>query len=315
MKICMINLFKISVAACLLVLSVIAPVANAADEREPLTLSFGLYSSSKPSMMVRKFRPMITVLEAKMSQRLGQPVKIRTQIAKDYHEGIQHLTSGKVDFARFGASSYVVAKQQNKNIRIIAIESTNRTKLVSGIIAVGLNSPIRELKDLKGKSFAFGNENSTTGRFMVQQFLLENGLSSKDLSHYEYLGRHDIVGTKVGSGDFDAGAMTEGTFRRLLANGEKIRELARFEVVSEPWIARANIDQRTYTALRNCLLEMKQAAAIKSLGINGFVRGSSKDYTGVSASMQRNDRFFLGDRRRIVANNNRRLIDNSLSQR
>jgi len=310
------NVIKISLATCLLVAGVMASVASAADEREPITLSFGLYSSSKPSMMVRKFRPMVSVLETKMRQRLGQPVKIRTQIAKNYHEGIQHLTSGKVDFARFGASSYVVAKQQNKNIRIIAIESTNRTKLVSGIIAVGLNSPINDLRDLKGKSFAFGNKNSTTGRFMVQQFLLENGLSSKDFSRYEYLGRHDIVGTKVGSGDFDAGAMTEGTFRSLLANGEKIRELARFEVVSEPWIARANIDQRIYTALRNCLLEMTQVAAIKPLGINGFVRGSSKDYTTVSASMQRNGRFFLGDRRRVVeSNNNRRLIDSSLSQR
>lgn len=265
-----------------------------------IELNLGLYTSTKPSAMVSKFRPVVSLLEQKMAKKLGKPVKIRMQIAKNYQQGIEHLTAGKVDFSRFGPAPYVEAKTENPELQIVAIESKNRTKVVHGIIATGLHSSIRTIADLKGKSFAFGDQQSTSGRYMSQQFLLKNGIRAKDLSRYEYLGRHDIVGTKVGSGDFAAGAMAESTFRKLLADGEKIRELARFPIVTRPWIARAGIDPRIYLALKVSLLEMTDSSALDRLEINGFVNGSNNDYKVIADSMSENHRFFLGDRRNNV---------------
>ncbi len=280
---------------------VFAGVADAAKrDKNGLTLSFGLYTSSKPSAMVRKFRPIVSVLEKKMSARLGERVRIRMQIAKNYQQGIEHLKVGKVDFSRFGPASYVQAKNANRDLQIIAIESKNRTKVVHGVIATGLHSSIRTLSDLKGQSFAFGNVQSTSGRYMAQQFLMKNGIVAKDLSRYKYLGRHDIVGTKVGVGDYAAGAMDESTFRRLLSNGEKIRELARFPVVSTPWIAPADMDPLIYSALKICLLEMNDADALLPLEINGFIRGKNSDYKVIADSMAINHRFFSEDNREPV---------------
>ncbi len=278
-----------------------AGTASAAHRDEHgLTLSFGLYTSSKPSAMVRKFRPIVSLLERKMSMRLGEPVRIRMQIAKNYQQGIDHLKVGKVDFSRFGPASFIQAKTANPDLQIIAIESKNRTKVVNGIIATGLHSSIRTLSDLKGQSFAFGNEQSTSGRYMAQQFLMKHGVTAKDLSRYEYLGRHDIVGTKVGVGDYAAGAMDESTFRRLLANGEKIRELARFPVVSTPWIAPSDMDPVVYSALKISLLEMNDAEAMLPLEINGFIQGTNNDYKVIADSMNSNHRFFSDDNREPV---------------
>ncbi len=269
-------------------------------DRDGITLSLGLHSSSKPSAIVRKFRPIVSLLEKKMTERLGEPVRIRMQIAKTNQQGIEHLTNGKVDFSRFGPATYVEAKTANPTLQILAIESKNRTKIEHGIIATGLYSSIRSLSDLKGKSFAFGDEQSTSGRYKAQQFLLKHGVAAKDLSRYEYLGRHDVVGTKVGAGDFAAGAMAESAFRKLLGDGEKIRELARFPIVSTPWVSHSGIDPVIYSALKLCLLEMANDPALRPLEINGFLQGTNDDYQSVADAMSSNYQFFIGDQRQQV---------------
>jgi len=297
---------RVTIAAvCGLVL--VAGIAGAgpamADKKknnDQITLSIGLYNSSKPSAMVRKFRPIVSVLERRVSEKLGKRVRIRMQVAKNYQKGIEYIANGKVDFAIFGPATYVEAKTENPEIQILAIESKNRTKVVHGIIATGLYSSIKNLSDLKGKSFAFGDLQSTSGRFMAQQFLLKNGIGAKDLSRYEYLGRHDIVGIKVGVGDFAAGALSENMFRKLLADGEKIRELARFPIVSKPWVARAGIDPTIYSALKISLLEMSDADALSALEINGFIKGSNEDYSVIAKSMSENHMFFSDENRKPV---------------
>ena len=86
-------------------------------------LSFGVYASDKPSAMVRQFRPILNVVEERMARTLGEPVRIRLQVAKTYEQGITDLVQGKVDFARFGPASYIEAKATDPGITILAVES------------------------------------------------------------------------------------------------------------------------------------------------------------------------------------------------
>lgn len=273
-----------------LVLSTVA--SSEVRDESGITLSLGLYTSNKPSAMVRKFRPIVKHLEKQMTEKLGQPVNIRMQLAKNYQQGIEHLTAGKVDFSRFGPASYIEAKKSNPDLRILAMESIDNRKVFHGIIAVHIDNPIQTIPQLRGESFAFGDQQSTIGRYLSQQHLADNGIGSKDLSHYEYLGRHDIVGTKVGSGEFTAGALNESTFRKLLSTGEQIRELARFPNVTKPWIARAGLDPEIYEALQRCLLELTDKESLQKLKIDGFLKGADIDYQVIRTAIEGNDRFF-----------------------
>jgi len=106
------------------------------------------------------------------------------------------------------------AKRANNGLRIIAVEKKNNSKVFYGIIAVHADSDIENVSQLAGRSFAFGDEGSTIGRFLSQLYLEKNGIHAGDLSKYEYLGRHDRVGTAVGARDFDAGALNEKTFKK-----------------------------------------------------------------------------------------------------
>lgn len=266
--------------------------AAAADGGEPVQLEFGVYSSNKPSAMVRVFKPALNALEKSMSETLGREVDIRMQIAKDYDAGVEALTSGDVDFSRFGPSSYLEARGINEDLRILAMESKNDEKVFYGIIAVHAESDIQTLAELRGRSFAFGDEGSTIGRFLSQRHLEQNDIRAGDLSDYEYLGRHDKVGTAVGAGDFDAGALNESTFKKLVAKGEPLRELARFSNVTKPWIASSQLDNDIYEALQAALLELDNPSALSSLKVDGFLSGDAEDYESIRIAMEQNDRFF-----------------------
>ena len=116
-------------------------VSAAGENNDEVTLSIGLQNSSKPSAMVRKYRPLVSELQRKVAKKLGKSVRIRMQIAKSNPTGIEYLASGKVDFALLGAATYVEAKTENPDIQILAIESKNRTKVVNGIICLLYTSP------------------------------------------------------------------------------------------------------------------------------------------------------------------------------
>lgn len=284
------NLKKSKIAAAVVLGTMAVTQFSFADDR--VRLNFGVYSSNKPTAMVRTFKPSLNALENSIADKLGLDVDIRMQIAKDYDKGLADLIEGKVDFSRFGPASYIEAKRVNKNIEILAMESKHNEKVFYGIIAVHKDSDIKSVEDLRGRSFAFGDESSTIGRYLSQLYLKNNDLYATDLSNYKYLGRHDIVGTAVGAGDFDAGALNESTFKKLVAKGEPIRELARFPNVTKPWIARQGLDPDVFAALQESLWELKDSKALKSLKVDGFFPGSDEDYQTIRTAMENNEGFF-----------------------
>lgn len=257
-----------------------------------MKLRFGVYTADKPTVVVTKFKPVLKLLERSLADQFGQPVKIKLQVASTYAKGIEDLSSGKVDFSRLGPASYIESKNQQPNIQILALEAKNGKKRFNGVICVGAESSIRDAADLKGKRFAFGDESSTIGRFLAQQYLYEQGLRARDLASFDYLDRHDKVGTAVALGQYDAGALKQGTYKRLVENGAQLRILATFTNVTKPWIARAGLDESIVAALRASLLEITDSVALEALGMDGFVEGNDDDYAVIRDAIDQNSRFF-----------------------
>jgi len=272
----------------LCVAALLWPVVLWAD----IQLDFGLYASDKPTHMVKKFRPLIKDLERALSRELGEPVRIRLQVASSYQKGIDQIAAGTVDFARLGPASYVEVSERDAGVRILAVESKKGAKRFNGVICVAQGSAINTVEDLKGKRFAFGNELSTIGRYLSQQYLLSHGIKAPDLVGYEYLGRHDLVGYAVSSGQFDAGALKESTYKRLVRQGVPVRAIATFPNVTKPWVARSNIGERIFVTLRQTLLQYQEPAGLKALGKDGFLAGSRDDYGSTRDAVLNNHDFF-----------------------
>lgn len=255
-------------------------------------LNFGVYTSDKPSVMVLKFRPVLNALTKSLEEKLGQPVKIRLQVSSGYAKGVEDLANGRVDFSRFGPASYIRAKKLNPGVQILAIESKSGQKIFNGVICVRTDSAIQSISDLKGKRFAFGNRQSTIGRYLSQNYLYERGIRAKDLGAFDYLGRHDKVGAAVASGKYDAGALKESTFKKLVKKGAPLRSIASFPNVTKPWIARKGLPENIFVALRESLLSLDDPAALKALKKNGFLAGNDGDYTVIRKAINKNSLFF-----------------------
>ncbi len=276
-----------SVAALISAACLAMPAGAVAE----ISLTFGTYAADKPTASIKKIRPVLNALEKAMSVSLGEPVKISTQIATDYEKGIENLVSGKVDFAKFGPASYVHAKRQNKDIKLLAMEAVKGAKVFSGIICVHKDSDIQTLSDLRGRSFAFGNEVSTIGRYLSQQELLKVGIRSVHLKSYKYLGRHDRVGRAVGNGTFDAGALKSSTFKKLKKKNVPIRKIAEFNNVTKPWIAKSGLSGKLAAALKSALLSIDDPKVLKIIKKSGFLESSDTDYDIIRDAMVKSQSF------------------------
>ena len=160
----------------------------------------------------------------------------------------------------------------------MVIETKKGKKRFKGVICVQKDSPINNISELKGKRFAFGNEHSTIGRYLSQKYLLSHGIKAHDLAAYDYLGRHDKVGYAVAKGQFDAGALKESTFKKLVQKGQPLRVIASFDNVTKPWVAREGLDQKTQGALQRALLSIKDKKILQALKKDGFATTSIEDY-------------------------------------
>ncbi len=256
-----------------------------------LQLRFGVYTSDSATEMVQKFRPVLSVLDKTISARLGKSVETTLVVASTYERGVEDLVTGRVDFARTGPASYVMAKEMNDRIEIIAIESKKGSKVFLGVICVHEESAIKNVGELKGESFAFGDARSTIGRFLAQEMLVEHGIRAADLASFDYLGRHDKVGMAVGRKRYTAGALKEGTFKKLVSAGEPIRVLASFPNVTKPWIARSSLAPEVFDAIQQALLGMNDAKALKALKKDGFLPGDDSDYAPIREAIDASRSF------------------------
>lgn len=273
----------------LLVVSLLclAPLSVRAD----ISLTFGTYAADKPTVTVRKYRPFLSFLADRMSERLGEKVIIKMQIAKEYEEGIRQLAEGEVDFARFGPASYVMVKQENPRVSIIAIESKKGEKRFKGVIVVHRDSPLQSLEELRGMTFAFGDQLSTIGRYLSQAELLNVGISGADLHGFAYLGRHDLVGEAVGANKYSAGALKESTYKKLVAKGVPIRVLMSFDNVTKPWLASAGLDERILLAMREVMLASQNEEIVQRVAKNGFLAGEDADYDLIRDAIEQSRSF------------------------
>ena len=209
-------------------------MTSSAQESQPaFSLTFGVYQSDKATVMYKMFFPVIKYIQANLKRRLGRPVDIQLRIFRSYDEGIESLVAGKVDFVRFGPASYITAKGRNNRIKLLAMEHKSGKKRFKGLIIAGVDSPIRSLTELKGHSFAFGDRNSTIGRYLAQAELVKAGIHANDLRKFDYLGRHDKVARAVELGDYDAGAVKIKTYKKANKN-RTLRIVVSFDNVTKP---------------------------------------------------------------------------------
>ena len=229
------------------------PRPGAAEE--PLRVS--AIPDESPTELQRKFEPLGKYLEA----QLGRPVRFTP--VTDYAATVEGLAAGKLDLVWYGGFTFVQARRRT-GTAIPLVQREEDAHFHSKFI-VPAASKARELKDLKGGTFAFGSVSSTSGHLMPRFFLLKAGLDpEKDFARVAFSGAHDVTARWVEAGKVDAGVLNESIWQRLLdekkIDPSKVRVLwTTPDYQDYNWTVRGDLDPKLIEKLRAAFLALDPA--------------------------------------------------------
>ena len=162
-----------------------------------------------PTELQRKFKPLGDYLEKKLG------MKVEFTPVTDYAAAVEALIHNKIDLVWFGGFTFVQAKVRSNNQVIPLVQREEDEKFKSVFITSDKN--ITKLEDLRGKTFSFGSESSTSGHLMPRSFLLVANINpDADLKRIAFSGAHDATAAAVAGGKVDAGALNISVWEKLV---------------------------------------------------------------------------------------------------
>jgi len=216
-----------------------------------------------------------------LAKAIGSPVELI--IPTNYNATVEGLGNGSLDFAYLGGLTYVKAHERYKVIPLVQRESDRE---FHSLFITAANSPIHSLADLKGKSFAFGDINSTSGHLMPFAALKQSGvLPGADFS-FRYTGSHPATAKAVEAGSFDAGAVDETVYQSMLADGHLDKAKVRVFYTTAPfvdyvWVGREGVSAEAREKFAQAFLTLNEGRDAKVLSIlrgTKFVRTNDDQY-------------------------------------
>ncbi|WP_417721438.1 phosphonate ABC transporter substrate-binding protein [Salipiger sp.] len=149
-------------------------------------------------------------LKGYAEEALGVPVKLFAPA--DYNGVIQGLLGGTLDMAWLGASGYAATYLSDPEAVEPVLVKVNMDGSI-GYYSIGFarkDSGITSLDDMAGKSFGFGDPNSTSGYLIpsieIPQY--KDGITMESGAYFgevKFTGGHEQTIVAVNNGDVDAG--------------------------------------------------------------------------------------------------------------
>lgn len=252
-----------------LLLSLVCRPALAADAKP---LIFGVHPYLPATELFRIFSPLADYL----SHQIKQPVEL--QISRNYQEHIDEIGRNAIDFSFIGPAPYIkMSDMYGKKVllaRLVLLGSPS----YRGLIITRNDSPIRKLTDLSGKSFAFGDRDSTMSHLVPRYMLIEAGITMEKLTKVVFLNNHNDVALGVLSGEFDAGALKSEIFGKYQERG--LRVIMETPPMTTPvFLARNGLNADIVQSTKQALFNMSKDP--QSLDI---LRNIQPDITGLASA-------------------------------
>lgn len=151
-----------------------------------------------------------------LSEETG--LKVEYVPSVDYAALVTAFERGEMHLAWFGGLTGVQARNVVPEAEAIAQRPMDEE--FHSVFIAGADTNINSLEDLKGKSFTFGSESSTSGHLMPRYFLMEEGINpEQDFGGQpNYSGSHDKTYKLIESGSFEAGALNISVWDAAVAD-------------------------------------------------------------------------------------------------
>jgi len=225
---------------------------------------FGISPAENEAAALARTQPVIDYL----ARKLGVPVKLYR--VSDYAGLVEAMRADQLDFARFGPAVYALGRRVlgDKLQPLFRDVDLNGQEGYFSVIVVRADSPYASVADLKGKSFAFADPNSTSGYAFPSYYLRKQGFEPQ--SHFGgtvFSGGHDNSVIALVRGQFEGVATYQvnensGVPQRLALRGMIPANATRVIwssplIPASPFSTRTNLPQGLKDAVVAAMMAMK----------------------------------------------------------
>lgn len=238
-----------------------------------------------PDQSATEMKKSMDAVADHLSKETGMKVEFVPSV--DYAALVTAFQRGEIKLAFFGGLTGVQAR--NLVPEAEAIAQRPRDAEFHSVFITQTDSGIQSLADVKGKSFTFGSESSTSGHLMPRYYLMKEGIDpAKDFDGQpNFSGSHDTTYKLIESGAFEAGALNEAVWETAVK--EKKVDTAKVRVFyTTPayfdyhWTIN-KVDSETKEKVKNALLSMtpEQLSGLNMFATDKFIETKNENYKAI----------------------------------
>jgi phosphonate transport system substrate-binding protein len=231
-------------------LTLTAAGSAAADWRDKhKVIKIGSVTVETQAATVTRFKPLADHMERKFG------VKVEVFTASDYAGIVQALSAGHIHLGRMGGAAYAAGFIDSKGgiEPLVMNVEPNGGKGYHSVLIVRADSPYKTLDDLKGKTLAWADPNSTSGYLVPNAALRESGVDpQRHFGRTLFSGGHEqsVLGVLKGTLDsaftWTSPGHQSGQFRIMMDRGllklEDLRIVWESPLIANPlWAVPTNI--------------------------------------------------------------------------
>ena len=220
------------------ILGLLLILPHYAAEAEPMKLNMVFVPASEKGDD-KDYVNLIKIIE-KLAEIEITPIRVT-----DYNAAVEAMRAGRAQIAWYGGKTYIqAAKIADAEAFAAGVRKGDTNAGYYTYFVVPADSPLKSLKDIRGKKLALNHIGSTSGDLIPQVELMGEGMSTRDKNDFKtvvYAGSHDACLLAVINKHVDVCGMSsrncdarlsDNTFRR-----NQVRIIHRSSLVPPPPLA------------------------------------------------------------------------------
>jgi phosphonate transport system substrate-binding protein len=268
-----------------------APSAAPGDESTAPALRFAVASIESP----RDTYSAYTRLFDRMGQMLGLPVELEQR--RTYREVNDLLISGRLDAALLCTGGYLDLERRAPGaVEIVAVPVLFGAESYRAVVIVPASSEAGDVRELRGKRFAYTDELSFSGRAWAERLLRDRGLDpERFFGSIAYTRSHDRSIHAVANGLVDGASVHGGVLAQMEERdpslSRRVRVIHRSPPAGAmPIVVSTRLPAAARARLREVLLRLHEdpdgAASLELLRFDRFAEPAPHLYAGAARLLE-----------------------------
>ena len=283
------NKYKTAITGVMLAAIATISVAGAQECKNPEALRFSMIPTEETTQELTLYQPLVK----KLQDATGK--KVEFYLPTSYASVVEAMLGGFVDIGMHGPYSYVIAQEEDPNLRVIATYAKHKGHFqeegpgYKAVLVARADSKFQNIEALKGAVIGLTDPASTSGNLLPRvSFTKVIGSELEDyFSRVVYTGGHDLSAVAVIEEQVDAAFVATHRLDNVID-----REMAKMEdyvvlwsspvIPQDPFVVNGKLCKDIIEQIQNAFLTLGETEEgrqyLKNVNASKFVAMTDAEY-------------------------------------